>query len=115
MSRYLAIHALALIGALACSSVANAIPVTPGGYENVEGASDNCIPFTCRGVTRYQQIYDAAGFGGASGVAGGDVARASPSGRSCRRRGARRGGRSTRRAWDLGGRGFCAAELIHML
>jgi len=70
MSRYLAIHALALIGALACSSVANAIPVTPGGYENVEGASDNCIPFTCRGVTRYQQIYDAAGFGGASGVVG---------------------------------------------
>ena len=55
MSRYLAIHALALIGALACSSVANAIPVTPGGYENVAGASDNCIPFTCRGVTRYQQ------------------------------------------------------------
>src|SRR4030095_2847403 len=30
----------------------------------------NCIPFTCRGVTRYQQIYDAAGFGGASGVVG---------------------------------------------
>ena len=55
---------------LVCSSEASAIPVTPGGYENVAGASENCIPFTCRGVTRYQQVYDAAGFGGASGVVG---------------------------------------------
>jgi PEP-CTERM motif len=70
MSRYLALHAFALICALVCSFEANAIPVTPGGYENVEGASNNCIPFTCRGVNRYQQIYDAAGFNGASGILG---------------------------------------------
>lgn len=63
------LFALSTVAALAFASAATASPITPGGYANTEGNDGNSIPFSAGfNVDRYQQVYDAAGFGGASGT-----------------------------------------------
>ena len=46
---------------------ATVVIVAPNDLAATEGNSDNCFPFTC-GNMRYQQVYDAAHFGGVTGV-----------------------------------------------
>lgn len=62
------IYSACLVSALIGASAAVASPVVvPGALVNVEGNSNNCFPFAC-GAQRYQQVFDASTFGGASGL-----------------------------------------------
>lgn len=60
--------AAAAMALVALHPNAFAAAIVPGGYANVTGNSNNCIPFTCiDNGDHYQQVYDAAAFGGATG------------------------------------------------
>jgi hypothetical protein len=64
-------RSVARVTALACFLIswnALAVPVVPGGFATTEGESNNVIPFTNAFGTGYQQVYDAAGFGGVNGA-----------------------------------------------
>jgi hypothetical protein len=62
--------ALSAIAVAAFFLPAHAALITPGGFENTAGNDSNCMPFTCSRGSRYQQVYDASAFGGATGVVG---------------------------------------------
>jgi hypothetical protein len=60
--------ALAATAALGYASTANAVLITPGGFESTAGNSSNSIPFGSTIGSRYQQVYDASSFGGVTGL-----------------------------------------------
>ena len=62
-------HFVCIAAALGFAATASAAPVVvvPSSLANTEGNSNNCYPFGC-GAQHYQQVFDAAMFGGASGL-----------------------------------------------
>jgi hypothetical protein len=58
----------AVVAACGLASAANAALITPGGFESTAGDSSNSIPFGSTIGNRYQQVYDASGFGGTDGI-----------------------------------------------
>jgi hypothetical protein len=68
MNSKLAIHA-AMVAVLMYCSQSQAIPIVPDRFAFMEGDTNNTLPLSSLGPGgRYQQIYDAAAFFGASGT-----------------------------------------------